>query len=341
MGDRRLAGEEFTRVFPGYLTPTAAPATFNALCHVLQHRVIPGAVLSHTTAAVLLGIPLPYWIDDGVGLLSTASAGAELPQSTIPSVRSPEVWATDPLRRFPPLHCRVSTTSRVSAGSGVRVHRGSAEPDTMRIGRLTVAHPLDVLVDLAPMLAERDLVVAVDAVIGPRDPRTRIGQLLSADRWTADDIHTLLARRAGRRGISRLRRALERARPGVESPGETLTRLLLVDAGFPEPVVNLTVTDPITGGERRIDLAYPDLRLACEYDGDVHRVERGRWRADESRRANLAAAGWHLCRLTGGDLRRPGGFLERMRIAMTRAGAAVPSSTAWRGLDGLALGWGP
>ena len=75
----RLAGPEFVTVFRGFQTPAAAPATLGAMARVLQQHIVPGAAISHTTAAALLGIALPWWIDGGIGALSSAAyrVGAE------------------------------------------------------------------------------------------------------------------------------------------------------------------------------------------------------------------------------------------------------------------------
>src|SRR5699024_10973707 len=78
---RDLASDRFTTVFPGYLTPTEHPASFNALAWALQNRVRPGSVLSHTTAALLWGIPLPWRLEDGVGM--------PRPQELAPDVEDP------------------------------------------------------------------------------------------------------------------------------------------------------------------------------------------------------------------------------------------------------------
>ena len=56
---RRLASEEFVEVIPGFMTPSTAPAELQLIARILQRKVIPGAVISHTTAAELLKVPLP------------------------------------------------------------------------------------------------------------------------------------------------------------------------------------------------------------------------------------------------------------------------------------------
>ncbi|WP_231933621.1 endonuclease domain-containing protein [Micromonospora coxensis] len=53
----------------------------------------------------------------------------------------------------------------------------------------------------------------------------------------------------------------------------------------------------------RVDLAWPALRVAVEYDGDHHR-ERAHFRQDVARLNALRAAGWLVLRFTADDVLR-------------------------------------
>jgi hypothetical protein len=77
-----------------------------------------------------------------------------------------------------------------------------------------------------------------------------------------------------------------------ESPGESWQRLRIHDAGFPPPIPQFEVVDS-HGIIRRLDLAYPDLLIACEYDGrDFHTSDDDQLR-DADRREDLTALhGW-------------------------------------------------
>lgn len=75
----------------------------------------------------------------------------------------------------------------------------------------------------------------------------------------------LLARRAaepGARGGRRLDRVVALADPRAESVMESRLRLLLVLAGLPAPEVQYPVVDPYGFVIARIDLAYPQAKLA-------------------------------------------------------------------------------
>lgn len=116
---------------------------------------------------------------------------------------------------------------------------------------------------------------------------------------------------AGRGAVS-LRRACERIRPGVESPRETAVRLLLIDAGLPEPALNWTLrSDGFFIA--RLDMAYPDARVAVEYDGRQH-AQPDQFRRDADRWRAIAEAGWVLVRVLSHHLESP----ERDIIAPVR-----------------------
>jgi very-short-patch-repair endonuclease len=65
-------------------------------------------------------------------------------------------------------------------------------------------------------------------------------------------------------------------------------------------------------------MAWPELRVAVEYQGDQHRTDLVRWRRDQERWALLAAAGWLVIPATWADVhRRSATFAARVRAALT------------------------
>lgn len=316
---RRLASSEFTRVFPGFYTLTEVPAGVRQMCHVLQTQVLPGVVLSHTTAAALMGIALPASADGGIAFHLPRVQPGRIDSRTGAAV------PRNPLQ--PPLHVRVPAPHHPAAGPRVRVHRGTPELRLQHDGFL-VSHPLEVLWELAGLLGHSDLVAAVDSILSPRARQLGGGRHLLTRAAIREHV---AAAPAGRRGSRALRRALSDAREGVESPAETYARLLIVAAGFPEPTVNLPVLDVLSGKIRRIDGAYEAQRVGIEFDGDVHRTGRSVWREDEKRRDGLAASGWLLRRMTGADLVHPDEFLTRLHRSCTERGVPVPPVGSWRG----------
>src|SRR5699024_6105450 len=132
-------------------------------------------------------------------------------------------------------------------------------------------------------------------------------------RPTAAQLRDLVAAATGTYRITRVRRAVALARDRVESPKETETRLLLLDAGFAEPVINLEVRAPLTGETFRLDLSYPTLRLAIEYDGFWHSTDRVRHRRDRRKDDVLHELGWRVVRASDADIADPQALLGRLR----------------------------
>lgn len=331
------------------------------MCHVLQTRVIPGAIISHTSAAALLGISIPWWADNEMGLLSSASYlldGRRTVPGTAPIPPSPAAERTDELpvawaaraesgltldtagaRSGPPtaarrlttppvLHARLEGGPQRSAGRHVVLHRTSPRPGFSYLG-LEMSHPYVALLELAGVLPHDDVVIAIDSLIS-RDPPVR-SVTLEAIRIAADSYGSLW-------GAPALRKALRDARPNTDSPGETRTRLLLGRAGFPQPVVNHPVEDPDTGQMRYLDLAYPEHKIGLEYDGDYHRLTKKQWRADQARKDSLASVGWDLRTLTGKDIKQPQRALAALHRTFSRAGVRAPSPDNWSGERGALLG---
>jgi very-short-patch-repair endonuclease len=79
---------------------------------------------------------------------------------------------------------------------------------------------------------------------------------------------------------------------GTESPRETWLRLLLIRAGYPRPRTQIPVLSP--DGRRRYypDMGWEDIKLAVEYEGDHHRVDRDRFAYEIRRLEDIAELGW-------------------------------------------------
>jgi hypothetical protein len=119
-----------------------------------------------------------------------------------------------------------------------------------------------------------------------------------------------------RRGAANLRAALERARTGSSSRKETHMRLILVDGGLAEPVLDHDVFGP-HGFVGCLDAAYPAQRVGVEYEGDGH-LTRRQLERDIDKYEALAALGWHVVRLTSYHVDTvPGEAVRRVRTALT------------------------
>lgn len=171
------------------------------------------------------------------------------------------------------------------ARPGLVVHRGAVSAtDVHRAAGCPVTSPQRTAWDLARRLDLVDAVVAVDAL-------ARVGRF---------DPTTLIGLSPGTRGRRRLLRVVSLCDPRAESPMETRLRLVLVLHGLPAPAVQYRVLDEHGFPVARADLAYPEARLAIEYDGEV--AHRARRRADDRRDLALAELDWETVRLGHEDV---------------------------------------
>ncbi len=96
-----------------------------------------------------------------------------------------------------------------------------------------------------------------------------------------EDFEAALPRYRRRRGVVRLRRLIPLATPLSESPGESWTRMAIVQAGLPMPDPQYWVWH--RGRQRyRLDLAYVLAKVAIEYDG--RKYHRKKQRAKDAKR---------------------------------------------------------
>jgi len=104
-------------------------------------------------------------------------------------------------------------------------------------------------------------------------------------------------------GVARARRALLYARESVESPMETLVRLMLVFARLREPECNPDIVDSQGNFLARGDLVYFRFKVLVEYDGWHHERDAKQRQRDRERREVLEANGWRVIIVTSEDLK--------------------------------------
>lgn len=100
-------------------------------------------------------------------------------------------------------------------------------------------------------------------------------------------------------GLRACEKALRLMRERTDSSQETRLRLALMRCGLDEPQVNHMMENPRSGGRLYLDLAYPELKIAIEYDGMHHARQ---WLADSARRTAIEDAGWIYIQVTKDDL---------------------------------------
>lgn len=215
----------------------------------------------------------------------------------------------------PDVHVCVPGQRRVDV-QGLRAHRPASVPTTLSRRGLPVTTPERTFLDLATVLDLVDLVVLGDSLIHARVT-------------TPAALRTAASTHRGR-GARLARRAAELVRVGAESAMESRLRLLVVLAGLPEPVLQHAVST--RSGSYRLDLAWPTVKVALEYDGRHHIRREVQWAADLGRREAVEGDGWRLVVAIAGDVfTTPEATVRRVESALRAAGLPVRAGSAeWR-----------
>lgn len=107
-----------------------------------------------------------------------------------------------------------------------------------------------------------------------------------------EEVVEYVARLKGYRGIIQARSLAQLIEPRSQSPGESWQRLRMLDAGFPPPEPQFEVVDDL-GRSFFLDLPYPELLIATEFDGREFHTTAGHRAHDTGRRAYLSQLyGW-------------------------------------------------
>ena len=151
-----------------------------------------------------------------------------------------------------------------------------------------------------PVTGLRRTILDLGAVI----PRAQVLDVIDVARRTYrlswDELtHTVALHSVqGRNGIGPLRAILDdhyRERSITESRFERLVERLLAAHGVQPPHAQFDVR--IGGRAARIDLAWPDRKVALELDGATHRTDHA-FHADRARQNELELLGWTVLRYT-------------------------------------------
>lgn len=126
--------------------------------------------------------------------------------------------------------------------------------------------------------------------------------MAAAANFAIADVRAVAENHPHVKGLRRVGRLLELVDAGAQSPRETWLRLLLMSAGFPRPQTQIPVARP--GGQHYfLDMGWPDVMVAVEYDGEQHRLERGTYDDDLIRSEYIAHVGWRRVRVIAGHRR--------------------------------------
>jgi hypothetical protein len=222
------------------------------------------------------------------------------------------IWGLPIVNRWPTeVHITVPPESGKRTKNGVVVHRHDLRDDeVVELGGIRVTSRLRTLVDLARVASFRDAVAALDSSLHQ-------GQV------TTEELEAARCSMGVPGGQSRARRAIEFASPLAMLPGESFSRALMHELGFPPPELQREFTAP-RGGRRFADFWWGDIRLVGEFDGHDKYTEpeftQGRtaeevmWQ-EKLRENELRDHDARITRWTWGDLEQVHPFVRRLEVA--------------------------
>jgi very-short-patch-repair endonuclease len=224
-----------------------------------------------------------------------------LPEAVVTGVSAAVLWGVDLAGPSDDVEVTLPPTAGPRRLPGLKVRRARiSDDDRWRRLDLPVTTPAATAVRLAASLPGDDGVVAVD-------------QLVASGVVDLAPIRALAARARGT-GSARARAVCDRADGLAGSPQETRLRLLMRRCGLPDPVAQFRV---MAGGVfvARVDFAWPDRKVAVEYDGLWH-ADDGQFAKDRRRLNRLREAGWTVVFVTAADMHRPDELIARIAAAL-------------------------
>lgn len=207
------------------------------------------------------------------------------------------------------LHVLNPPDQQLRSADGLVVHRREGAPLSEVAGRPATA-PEWTAIEVARSLRRPRALATLDAALRSRTCSRR-------ELWRA------ATRQAGRRGIVAVRELLPLADPLAGSEMESESRLMMIDGGLPPPVLQHQIIDR---DQRtwRVDFAWPEQRVAVEYDGVVWHEGPEAFVYERQRRAALQEVGWVVIPIIADDVRRrPWQTVRRIKTHLAGVAAAA------------------
>ena len=295
-----VARGELLRLRRGSVLPTS---TWAAATAAERHRLAvdaaliahPTAVVSHTSAAQILSLPLAGW-------LPTASPGPSTRLDNGSGTRtSGRIGSSSALLGIPTVHLTIPGRHRTDAW--LRIH-GSPLPAAhwATLGPVPVTGYSRTLADTASMLKPGPALALADAavrqIVGQIDPHADPRQAARDDKYrtaACRAVSAVLDSCAHRTGIDAARQALALANPASESVLESISRWQMHRRRLPMPQCGM----PITGDDGRTywaDFVWWDLLIIGEADGALKYATRDDLIREKARQEALERAGWLVIR---------------------------------------------
>jgi hypothetical protein len=183
--------------------------------------------------------------------------------------------------------------------NGLVVHETRAldGPDIADLRGIPVTTPERTLLDLGAVCHESVVEMALDKA----EHRGLV---------TEASVRSTLARlgKQGRNGVGKLRRLVDARDPGRRAPESEMETMLMQYVrrmGWPEPVPQYEIRE-CGVFVARVDAAFPEWRIAIEYQSNEHHSGQRASQRDNDRRLRIIAAGWFPVEATLPDVRNGG-----------------------------------
>lgn len=176
--------------------------------------------------------------------------------------------------------------------------------DIATVSGLPVMTPERTVLDCALTLPVRQSVCVIDSAMRALcrpNKHNRVCEGADPEHLRAHLLQRLEAL-GTRRGIRRARAAIDLASPWAESPGESALRWLIHASGLEEPTLQEHWYDATEVKDYDIDLAWPEARVAVEFDGYAKYVSQEDLHQEKRREMRLSAGGWKVLRFDFRDL---------------------------------------
>ncbi len=311
----------------------AYPFTFGDAMTVVSKRALRTALERGTVVRLRRGVFAVAVRDDRIRYQQRVAAALLTRPGNVASCESGLALLNCALPTFggtwnsQTVHLTGANAARVRSVSLVVVQRAVPEHHRVETPWGPATSPARTAVDLARVSPFRLALIAADeccalalaaeAGLAPsRGPALR--HLVAGHYAEAGELMRAAAAEAPSRvGARRVEAVAASVDPAAESPGESLSRALLLQAGIPRPVVAL----PLRGDDGRhyvADLAWTQQRVLGEVDGyGKYAGGRDTLIAEKRREDALRAAGWGFVRWTVVEmLTHPDAVVARVRRAL-------------------------
>lgn len=282
--DRSLDDQQVSRIFRR--PPALRRAVFIGRNAIRDGLLTRSQLRNSAWRPILRGVYADSDLPVDHGLKIRAAALIIPPEAAITGLSAAWLWGVRLAAAEDPVD--VVTSRRLGLAKKVRIRTApTPAADINDIGGVKVTTPLRTAWELAMRLNLPEAVTYCDAM-------ARCGLVVPTG------LATYVRNHAGQHGCRIVAAVFSLVDSRSESPQESRLRVHMALADLPPPVPQYEIR---VDGEfvARVDFAWPDLKVAVEYDGVWH-ADTGQLVRDRERLNRLQAAGWYVHHVTFRDM---------------------------------------